>query len=117
MHLQRDSDGDGVANVEDIDDDNDGILDANEGHKCVVKESFETPKSQNVHNNWYPGGTSLNGFETDGAGFNVIAVGDGSPGETLHYNYSGPNVAQNGLQYLDLGGTSKIGRASCRERV
>lgn len=110
VHLQRDSDGDGVANVEDIDDDNDGILDANEGHKCVVKESFETPKSQNVHNNWYPGGTSLNGFETDGAGFNVIAVGDGSPGETLHYNYSGPDVAQDGLQYLDLGGTGTLSK-------
>ena len=94
--LQRDSDGDGVANVDDIDDDNDGILDVNEGHKCVVKESFETPKSPNVHGNYFPGGSSLNGFETDGAGFNVIAVGDGTPGETLH---------------------RKIGRASCRERV
>ena len=52
----------------------------------------------------------VNGFETDGAGFNVIAVGDGSPGETLHYNYSGPDVAQDGLQYLDLGGTGTLSK-------
>ena len=108
--LQRDSDGDGVANVDDIDDDNDGILDVNEGHKCVVKESFETPKSPNVHGNYFPGGTSLNGFETNGAGFNVIAVGDGTPGETLHYNLSGPDVAQDGLQYLDLSGAGTLSK-------
>lgn len=102
VHLQRDSDGDGVANVDDIDDDNDGILDVNEGHKDVVRESFETPNSPRPHENWLQvGGTDVNGFKADHR-LNIISVSDGT--DSHYYNGPGPNEAQDGLQYLDIQG-------------
>ena len=102
VHLQRDSDGDGVANVDDIDDDNDGILDVNEGHKDVVRESFETPNSPSPHENWLQvGGTDVNGFKADRR-LNIISVSNGT--DSHYYNGPGPNEAQDGLQYLDIQG-------------
>jgi len=105
----NDSDNDGVDNFTDLDDDNDGILDSNEGLCATISDvsvdgfdnSFANPvvNGDNIRaSNPYNGWTAVNvssGANLANNVFNVIKV-NGS-GYTL-----GPNNANSGDQYLDL---------------
>ena len=55
-----DLDADGVINDIDLDDDNDGILDTDEGFSCTEANAFQNPSAQNGMNGWTEGG--LNHF-------------------------------------------------------
>lgn len=105
--LARDSDLDGVANNIDLDDDNDGVLDLNEGKTTILQESFDTPQRPALGNNLLPTSlTDYNGlYNINSAGgssqINIVRV-DGSP------YAGGPVNAQDGNQYFDINGTSTV---------
>jgi VCBS repeat-containing protein len=89
-----DTDGDGVVDASDIDDDNDGILDTREGY-VFIKESFENPVVPNLNANNIV--TSSFGAVTtqNGSEFNIIKV-NGTP-----YILGADNAAD-GNQYADI---------------
>ncbi|MCG2793558.1 MAG: hypothetical protein L6262_08445 [Weeksellaceae bacterium] len=101
-----DSDNDTVDNAGDLDDDNDGILDANEGQCTIASTSatdgFDSPTVTNINGNNFPNTNPYNGWGVEALGsnaFNIIRVnGTGYA--------SGPDVAQSGTQYVDINGAS-----------
>ena len=110
VELKRDSDGDGVANMDDIDDDNDGILDINEGQTYVFTTSIENPVSGNLHNNYYSGAVT-NDFLAANPGLVISGSADANiigVGASGGYNAAGPDFAQDGTQYLDLAGNGTL---------
>ena len=101
-----DSDGDGIVDYYDLDDDNDGILDTTEG-QCIntsnpSTDGFDSPLVATVNGNNIQSVNPYNGWgaETGGANaFNVIRVNGAG------YS-SGPDVAQSGTQYIDINSSS-----------
>ncbi|MCY0978852.1 choice-of-anchor L domain-containing protein [Chryseobacterium wangxinyae] len=104
--LANDPDNDGVDSFIDLDDDNDGILDAAEG-LCATTgfEGFETnPLQTNINgNNIQTGVTVYNGWSV-----NNLSTPQASPFNIIRVNNttysSGPASAQAGSQYLDING-------------
>ena len=101
-----DSDGDGVPDSLDLDDDNDGILDTTEG-QCIntsnpSTDGFDSPLVATVNGNNIQSVNPYNGWGTETGGanaFNVIRVNGAGYA-------SGPDNAQSGNQYIDITGTS-----------
>ena len=92
-----DKDGDGVADRDDVDDDNDGILDVEEG-LIEFTEGWEDPVQPNVNGDNIVGPTFGNWYTENGSSINVIRV-DGT-------GYAaGPDNASDGSQYVDLLGS------------
>ena len=82
-----DTDRDGIENIVDLDDDNDGVLDADEANNFLVNEGFESFNTATDGNNigldispWIP---------FDATATNVVRV-DGSA--TFDYGASGPEL-------------------------
>lgn len=100
-----DVDGDGVQDEVDIDNDNDGITDADEGRYLIVSDpvldGFDSPLQTTINGNNIQNNTPVfNGWRTTPAGssmFNVIRVNGAG------YS-SGADNAQSGNQYLDING-------------
>ena len=101
-----DSDGDGIVDYNDLDDDNDGILDTTEG-QCIntsnpSTDGFDSPLVATVNGNNIQSVNPYNGWgaETGGANaFNVIRVNGAGYA-------SGPDNAQSGNQYIDINSRS-----------
>lgn len=101
-----DSDGDGVPDSLDLDDDNDGILDTTEG-QCIntsnpSTDGFDSPLVATVNGNNIQSVNPYNGWGTETGvanAFNVIRVNGAG------YS-SGPDVAQSGTQYIDINNSS-----------
>ena len=101
-----DTDGDGVADSVDLDDDNDGILDTTEG-QCIntsnpSTDGFDSPSVATVNGNNIQSVNPYNGWGTETGGvndFNVIRVNGAGYA-------SGPDNAQSGNQYIDITGRS-----------
>lgn len=106
INVASDSDGDGVPDVDDLDDDNDGILDATEG-LCNISstssiDGFDSPVVPTINGNNIQTTNPYNGWSTETGGvtdFNVIRVNGAGYA-------SGPDNAQSGTQYIDIAGTS-----------
>lgn len=110
-----DTDGDGISDLLDLDDDNDGILDSAEGlcatTSLVTRDGFDTTLTNNpvtINGNNIQTTNPFNGWSaanpTTGAllpatAFNIIRV-DGT-GYAL-----GPDFAQSGSQYVDINGAN-----------
>ncbi|RRQ45163.1 DUF11 domain-containing protein [Chryseobacterium sp. SC28] len=101
-----DSDGDGIFDSSDLDDDNDGILDTTEGQCTIASTSaidgFDSPAVTNINGNNFPNANPYNGWGVEELGitaFNIIRVDGTGYG-------SGPNVAQSGTQYVDINGAN-----------
>ena len=101
-----DTDGDGVADSVDLDDDNDGISDTNEGICNISSTSsidgFDSPVVPTINGNNIQGTNPYNGWGTETGGvndFNVIRVNGAGYA-------SGPDNAQSGNQYIDITGRS-----------
>ena len=90
----------------DLDDDNDGILDTNEG-LCNISstssiDGFDSPVVPTINGNNIQNTNPYNGWRTETGGvtdFNVIRVNGAGYA-------SGPDNAQSGNQYIDIAGTS-----------
>ncbi len=101
-----DSDGDGVPDSLDLDDDNDGILDTTEG-QCIntsnpSTDGFDSPLVATVNGNNIQSVNPYNGWGTETGGanaFNVIRVNGAGYA-------SGPDNAQSGTQYIDINASS-----------
>jgi VCBS repeat-containing protein len=89
-----DGDGDANPDANDLDDDNDGILDATEGH-VLIKESFENPIVPNLNSNNILGTTFGAVSTQNGAQFNIIKVNGTS-------YVQGADNAADGNQYADI---------------
>lgn len=102
-----DIDGDGVQDEIDIDNDNDGITDADEGRYLIVSDpvvdGFDTPLQTTINgNNIQTNVAVFNGWATTPVAasmFNIIRV-DGTG-----YS-SGADNAQSGNQYIDINGNN-----------
>ncbi|MBP7174340.1 MAG: right-handed parallel beta-helix repeat-containing protein [Cloacibacterium sp.] len=100
-----DTDNDGVPDDIDLNNDNDGILDTDEG-RCFIQsnavtDGFDAPLQPNMNNNNVLG-TTFNGWTTkNGSLINILKV-DGTG-----YDF-GPNLAKNGTQYVDLAGNDRL---------
>ena len=101
-----DSDGDSIPDINDLDDDNDGILDTTEG-QCIntsnpSTDGFDSPLVTTVNGNNIQSVNPYNGWgaETGVANaFNVIRVNGAGYA-------SGPDNAQSGTQYIDINASS-----------
>ena len=101
-----DSDGDGIPDSTDLDDDNDGILDTNEGICNISSTSsidgFDSPVVPTINGNNIQRTNPYNGWGTETGGvndFNVIRVNGAGYAD-------GPDNAQSGNQYIDITGRS-----------
>ncbi|GAB0157216.1 hypothetical protein CHRYSEOSP005_24870 [Chryseobacterium sp. Alg-005] len=94
-----DTDNDGIPDPQDLDDDNDGILDSNEGLcylSSTASDNFDSPLQSNSNGNNYQPSDTFNGWTiVSGNRFNVVRV-NGS-GYT-----AGPDTAHSGSQYIDI---------------
>lgn len=97
--IGTDTDGDGVADNIDQDDDNDGIPDFKENNLCgsfLQEFDFETPQQANINGNNVITGTAHGLWNINIVnGFNIVRV-DGTG-----YDF-GPDLAASGTQYVDV---------------
>ncbi|MBW7675849.1 Ig-like domain-containing protein [Chryseobacterium chendengshani] len=101
-----DTDGDGVINDVDLDDDNDGILDSIEGFctttSIAATDGFDSPVVTTINGNNIQATNPYNGWTAEGQGaaaFNIVRVNGAGYTE-------GPDNAQSGTQYVDINGAS-----------
>jgi gliding motility-associated-like protein len=94
-----DYDGDGIVDSVDVDDDNDGILDSNEGNEIVDTDGDGNPDSRDLDtdNDGVPDVVENGGVDTDGNGIIDCIT-------TLGGNGLATCVAPNGLPNLDTDG-------------
>lgn len=110
-----DTDGDGIPDEDDLDDDNDGILDSLEGlcatSSVQATDGFDDPvvpalnannlQNVNPYNGWTAVDVNTGVLLGPNNIFNIIKV-DGTA-------YSeGPDFAQSGNQYVDINGAARI---------
>ncbi|MDN3641642.1 hypothetical protein QWY87_02945, partial [Lutimonas halocynthiae] len=99
-----DSDGDGIRDRVDLDDDNDGILDLDESENLLQAATFDDTVQPSYGNNL---GVAIAPWSITGGGTNIVKV-NGS----TNYNNSGPRIDANPYtlagtdqHYFDVNGT------------
>ncbi|WGH76596.1 gliding motility-associated C-terminal domain-containing protein [Tenacibaculum tangerinum] len=104
--LKPDTDGDGVADICDLDDDNDGILDVVESPNVSANGSFETPNIQG-YSGPLPSSTGSDGETNWVSGFNSISGWNVTSGNIdIYQDYVN---ATDGIQTIDLYGNGAHG--------
>ena len=104
----QDSDGDGIADTVDLDDDNDGILDVDENDNLLIRGDFDDVPQSGIGNHL---NVDITPWIIDGSAQSNIVLVNGGTG----YNNAGPNVDANPFtlpgtnqQYFDISGSDDI---------